>query len=112
MGGTSVTFNVSGTLLLCLIRGGFHRFFHGTLVAYMFLLDGVVRLWRWNFLKSGVAWHNSRVTLIGYICYPMRIAQKQQMLPNVVFSFLSGMLCGLMAHALLFIILREGRGMP
>ena len=93
MGGTSVTFNVSGTLLLCLIRGGFHRFFHGTLVAYMFLLDGVV-------------------TLIGYICYPMRIAQKQQMLPNVVFSFLSGMLCGLMAHALLFIILREGRGMP
>ena len=44
MGGISVTFNVSGTLLLCLIRGGFHRFFHGTLVAYMFLLDGVVRL--------------------------------------------------------------------
>lgn len=44
MGGTSVAFNVSGTLLLCLIRGGFLRFFHGTLVAYMFLLDGVVRL--------------------------------------------------------------------
>ena len=44
MGGTSVTFNISGALLLCLIRGGFHRFFHGTLVAYMFLLDGVVRL--------------------------------------------------------------------
>ena len=44
MGGTSVTFNVSGTLLLCLIRGGFHRFFHGTLVAYMFLLVGVVCL--------------------------------------------------------------------
>ena len=44
MGGTSVAFNVSATLLLCLIRGGFLRFFHGTLVAYMFLLGGVVRL--------------------------------------------------------------------
>ena len=112
MGGTSVAFNVSATLLLCLIRGGFLQFFHGTLVAYMFLLDGVVRLCGRNFLKSCVAWHNSRVTLIGYICYPMRIAQKQQMLPNVVFSFLSDMLCGLMAHAWLFIILREGCGMP
>ena len=87
MGGTSVAFNVSATLLLCLIRGGFLRFFHGTLVAYMFLLGGVVRLWGRNFLKSCVAWHNSRVTLIGYICYPMRIAQKQQMLPNVGFLF-------------------------
>ena len=112
MGGTSVTFNVSATLLLCLIRGGFLRFFHGTLVAYMFLLDGVVRLWGRNFLKSCVAWHSPFVTLVGYICYPMLIAQKQQMLPNVVFSFLSDMLCRLMAHALLFIILREGRGMP
>jgi len=44
MGGTNITFNVSGALQLCLIRGGFHRFFHGTLVACMFLLDGVVRL--------------------------------------------------------------------
>lgn len=44
MGVTNITFNVSGALLLCLIRGGFHRFFHGTLVAYMFLLGGVVRL--------------------------------------------------------------------
>lgn len=35
MGGTSVAFNVSATLLLCLIRGGFLQFFHGTLVAYI-----------------------------------------------------------------------------
>ena len=27
MGGTSVAFNVSATLLLCLIRGGFLQFF-------------------------------------------------------------------------------------
>ena len=30
--------------LLCFICREFHRFFHGTLVVYMFLLDGVVHL--------------------------------------------------------------------
>ena len=39
----------------------------------------------------------------------MRIAQKQQMLPNV--GFLLGILCGLVAYPLLCIILREGQGM-
>jgi len=57
MAGTSVAFNVSATLLLCLIRGGFLRFFHGTLVAYMFLLGWCRSFMRTEFLEKlcGVA---------------------------------------------------------
>lgn len=36
MGGTSVTFNISGALLLCLIRDGFHRFFMARLLHICF----------------------------------------------------------------------------
>lgn len=44
MGGISVTFNVSGTLLLCLIQGNFLRHFMAYLLLFCFCTMGVVYL--------------------------------------------------------------------
>ena len=57
MGGTSVTFNISATLLLCLIRGGFLRFFVARLLHIYVFVGWCRSFMRTEFLEKlcGVA---------------------------------------------------------